>query len=79
MSESVAFLRNLPWICILTRGHERLRASADLRVRKLGGDLQSGFLVHTVDMLIEESKVASTHLWNTPRRIYQQAIMGFLS
>ena len=25
------------------------------------------------------SKVVSTHLWNTPLNLYQQAIMGFLS
>ena len=26
-----------------------------------------------------ESKVVSTHLWNTPLNLYQQAIKGFLS
>ena len=25
------------------------------------------------------SKVVTTHLWNTPLNLYQQAIMGFLS
>ena len=27
----------------------------------------------------EDSKVVSTHLWNTPLNLYQQAMKGFLS
>ena len=28
---------------------------------------------------MDRSKVVSTHLWNTPLNLYQQAIQGFLS
>ena len=39
------------------------------------------FLVEKVATVqaIHISKVVSTHLWNTPLNLYQQAIKGFLS
>ena len=74
-SKAVFFLRGFCLLVTLQEIRKRVRTSP---IFFMGGKIiDSKELAVVGDMLV--SKVVSTHLWNTPLNLYQQAIKGFLS